>query len=668
MELLRDMEHNSKYLVADVETFGTDPKNGKLLGVAFCLIEQPEKPFYICLQYFDYKSSTWNKHPEYELNLNILKDWVTRYNLIGHNYAYDKQWLDYILSIDTKWHACTRLMWHIASAPAGPRPYGLKDAQIEVLGWDRKGDDKLKEQVEARRGSLSKGDHYLADLDVLTHYACLDASSTAILYNKLTPFYDEHEYWWMLEKMTEYSWLLQECTTTGIKVDAEALKTQIEMLTNTREAHASKFLEMLAPFINQLERYWKDDRAAKYSIPAARERFLASWDMQKKFKVSSDKDKRELFYDVLKLPVIVETDGGKPSTAVDAIKIAIRESKKDLNELQEAFELTESCETLINSFAKPWLNSIINSRLHPRFNPCGTVSYRLSGFKPYLLNAPFDEKELMSCLQCDEGWEGVHADFNSVEPCVTGHYSQDPALLKVFREGKGDVYLDLALTLFPDNIELKSGYNPNAVITAEIKERFKKQRKVAKIIQLAVQYTGTKYTVQKNLSYAGFTTTMAEADALVKAYWKHFHKVAVMNEAFFIRFAKQGYIRNVVGRIIRVPTTIDIKKKDGTIWKKPLPRYKDLPNRIIQSSAHDLLSFWVLIINRLIKERGLHAKPMLVDCHDSTSWQGPKEETEQLEQVFKDALTELNEEVKMTVPVKIEMKRFQTMAGLKGEE
>lgn len=652
-------------MVADVETYGTDPKNGKLLGVALCHPSMPDQPVYVAFQWYKFEASQWEVNPERLDILVCLDEVFGRVDLIGHNYCYDRSWLDKHFGVNTTWHADTRLMWHMASAPSGPRPYGLKDAQVEELSWEAKGNIELNEQIKARGGTPGP-DMYLADVEVLGRYAALDAASTALLYNKLAPFFQEHDYWWMLERMMEYSRLLQWNTEAGIRVDAPRLEAVIESLGHTKEAYAAVFLEALAGPITRLERMWRDDRAAKYTQDYARERFLSNWEMQKKFKLSSDKDKRELFYDILKLPIVMETDGGKGATGVDAIKLAAKD-RPELAEVVEVYSEYESSETLLNSFAKPWLGSTSNGRLSPRFNPCGTVSYRLSGFKPYLLNAPFDERELMSCLKCDEGWEGLHADFVSVEPAVTAHYSQDPALLKVFREGLGDVYLDLAVTLFPNDRELREGYNPNLPITSEIKERFKKQRKIAKIIQLAVQYTGTKYTVSKNLVFAGFPTSLEEADQLVQAYWKHFRRVALMNESLFLKFERQGYLRNAVGRIIRVPTHVKIKKKDGTIWEKPVGRYKDLPNRFIQSSAHDLLSMWVLNISRMVRERGLNAKPVILDCHDSTSWQAPKEEIQALEEIFQEALTELNDTVRLSLKLKVDVKRFQTLAGLKGE-
>lgn len=634
-------------VVADVETYRTDPKDGKLLGIALCSVARPLEPIYVVNQAYSFTTSHWGCTID---PLAPLLGFFKEVKLVGHGYSYDKLWLDSVLGYSTHWVGCTRLMWHLASAPAGPRPYGLKDAQVEVLGWAKQGDEELKEQIKARGGDLKNGDHYLADVDILGKYACLDAASTAMIYNHFASFFDKHEYWWMLREMVAYSWLLQENTNAGIRVNIDLLESQARLLEDTQKGYASQFQELADVHINRLERIWRDDRASKYTLPAAKERFLASWEAQKKFKLSSDKDKRELFYDSMRLPVVVATEGGKPSTGVEAVKASVRKSERtDLTELMEAYEQTESAETLLNSFVKPWLGAIRGGRLHPRFNPCGTVSYRLSGFKPYLLNAPFAETDLMNCLQCDEGWEGVHADFVSVEPAVTAHYSQDPSLLKVFRDGLGDVYLDLALTLFPGDAALRQGYDPLVPVSSDVKKRFEKQRKVAKIIQLAVQYTGTKHTVYRNLSEMGDKTTLAECGELVDAYWKHFRKVMVMNEALFRRNINQGYLRNVVGRIIRVP----------------FPRYKDLPNRFIQSSAHDLLSLWVLRINDLVQSRGTLARPVILDCHDSTSWQCPKDQIEALEGVFKDALTDLNESVKMTVPIKIEMKRFTKLGGLK---
>lgn len=641
----------ARFVVADVETFRTEPSNGKLLGVALSSPSMSNEGVYVALQWYDFKTSTWHANLELTEMRSLLANFLRNVRLIGHNYAYDKKWIDSFFGIDSTWHADTRLMWHMASAPLGPRGYGLKDAQVEILGWDAKGDVALAEQVEARGGFLKTGGHYLADLNTLGHYAALDAVSTAQLYTTFSEFFNRFDCWNLLGKMVRYSWLLEECTQAGIRVDKGALEGVITVLEDTHAAYEGLFFELAHDKIAALETIWREHRAAKYVQPAAKQNFLNNWSIQKKFNLSSDKDKRELLYDIYELPVVAQTDAGKPSTAQDVIA-GIANLRPDLKEIIDAYLEANSTEALLNIFAKPWLGALDGGRLRPRFNPCGTVSYRLSGFKPYLLNAPFSELELMSCLTCDEGWEGVHADFVSVEPAVTAHYSQDPSLLKVFKTGLGDVYLDLALTLFPADTGLRQGYDPGLPVTSAIKKKFEKQRKIAKIIQLAVQYTGTEYTVAKNLSNSGIPTTRSEARELVQAYWKHFRKVKAMNDALFSLNRKKGYLRNVIGRVIRVP----------------YPDYKDLPNRFIQSSAHDLLSMWVLNIDSLVRERQVEAKPMIIDIHDATTWQVKKDQKGALVQIFKDALTQLNETYKLTVEIKAEIKTFHTLAGLKGDD
>jgi DNA polymerase I-like protein with 3'-5' exonuclease and polymerase domains len=222
----------------------------------------------------------------------------------------------------------------------------------------------------------------------------------------------------------------------------------------------------------------------------------------------------------------------------------------------------------------------------------------------------------------------------------------------VFRDGLGDIYLDLALILFPNDQALHAGYDPLAPITSAVKEKFAKQRKVAKVIQLAVQYTGTGVTVAKNLTNDGIPTTKEEADIYVRSYWRKFHAVAQFNYRLRELNRANGLMRNVAGRIIRVPD----------------PEYKDLPNRFIQSSGHDVLVLWVTRIYELCKERGIGIKPVLLDCHDSTSNQVPEHQVEALEEIYKEALHKVNTELGLCVKIKMEMKRFKTLAGLKGEE
>ncbi len=648
---LEDFQHATRGwqdpIVADVETHPTC-----LLGVSICPASAPECPIYVPIAHYNRNTRSFDKKASEGL-LNALKGLLSSNYLIGHNYVYDKMWIDNAFGINSIWMADTRIMWHLSAAPSGPFPYGLKDAQKQILGWVNRGDEELAANVKQYGGSLKKGDHYLADLGVLAKYACLDAKSTALLFNELEPFFKEHQYYWQSDLTMKYAWLLQRNTTIGVKADVEGLKDTLTKLETANERHYKAFLKELEPEIAFLEKAWLDRRIAAYKRDYNKTRLLQHPEEWQRFNPNSDKDKRELFYDVLKFPVIEKTKGGKskppmPSTSADAVK----GMKHPFVAPYLEYEKTN---TLISNFVRPYIASVGDGRLHPGFNICGTVSYRLSGFKPYLLNAPFDEKLIMRNFVCDDGFVGVHADLAAIEPTVTAHYSEDPSLLKVFKHGLGDIYLDLALELFPEDAELKAGYDPTKPITKAIKQKFDKQRKVAKVVQLAVQYTGTENTVAKSLNKAGIPTTKAQAKNYVLAYWRKFKKVKEFNYRLKQVYKTEGLLRNVSGRIIRLP-------KD---WGFD---HKDLPNRFIQSSAHDVLVLWVIKIYELCAAEGIEIRPVLIDCHDSTSNQVPAEAVERVQRIYVEALDKVNAELGLSVPAKMEMKTFTTLAGLKGDE
>lgn len=640
-------EHTSDWLApfaADVETYGTDPDSGQLLGISFSPINNGStRTQAIYIEFNAHHLGTFTPRLSDDLKQD-LKGLFEYTDLIGHNFTYDKRWIDR-QGYRSQWCADTRIAWHLSSAPSGPRKYSLKELQTDVLGWSERGDAELAANVKAKGGSLSNGDHYLADPEILAKYACLDTYSTARGWVEFKPFFDRHEYHWMLKKMMDYNELLERNTTLGVLVDQAGMEKAHKRLSNARDAAKKRLDKNLQEPIEELEKDWLDIKLGSYIRDSARDLFLHTPEKWKRFNWNSDSDKRLLFYHKLGNEVIYTTKGGLPATNSDAIK-------QMTGEWTESYLKYERTNTLVSNFTGPYLDSIRNNRIHPGFNICGTVSYRLSGFKPYLLNAPFDEKLVMKNFKVGEGWIGCHADLAAIEPTVTAHYSEDPHLLKVFRDGLGDIYLDLARGMFPNDKTLQLEYNPYEPITEVIKKRLSRQRKIAKIIHLAVSYTGTKTTVHRNLLKEGIELSLWEADRLVQAYWKTFKKVEELQLRLRELNRSQGYLRNVSGRVIRVPD----------------PEYKDLFNRFIQSSGHDVLVMWAMEIDRLSKERGIEMRPVIVDIHDSTSWMCEVENKEDGKRIFEDALDNVNKELGLSVNVKMEFKYFNTLAGLKGDE
>jgi DNA polymerase I-like protein with 3'-5' exonuclease and polymerase domains len=111
-------------------------------------------------------------------------------------------------------------------------------------------------------------------------------------------------------------------------------------------------------------------------------------------------------------------------------------------------------------------------------------------------------------IVADPGWSIYVYDFSNIEMRVAANVSSEPLFIKEFLEGTGDFHSLTATALFP---EFSDPATPKA--------RKKELRSLAKIINFALLYGGTAYTIMENLNKEGFATTFDEAEELVKRYW-----------------------------------------------------------------------------------------------------------------------------------------------------
>lgn len=632
-------------LVADVETAGQTVNIDGLLGVALAYQDRGQIfSFYVVLNSYDSSTERLLPTPNRNSVSERLSALLGASNLIGHNVPYDKKWIDGVFGLDTNWICDTRILWHLLDDRQIERGYGLKTAQTKVLGWPSSNEDALEMAVKARGGKLKDGDHYLAPVGILGQYACLDAFATYELYLHFKNEAERLNYWGFINQIQDYQILLSQCTATGVEVSVEELIRAEVMLSSKAEELETKISEICREEIDKLQRRWLVEKASDYTSPCGVMNFLANPERYPKFNHNSNTQKIALFYDMLQIPVTERTPSGQPKVDKATVASFSHPSAKPFVELAETQKLL--------SMTTSYLECVEQGKIHFPYNICGTVSGRLGGFKPYALNLPFEAKELMSAFKVSKGFIGIHSDLKSVEPCFIAHYSKDPTLLKVHRDGLGDVYLDFAKIAFPHNKELQALYNPNEVCSDEIKKLFKKERNACKIVHLALGYTGTAVTVAKSLTKAGFPTDAGEAQRLVNAYWQLFFRVKDFSERCKQAIGKNGMLINPFGRIIQIPREFR----------------KDTMNRLVQSTAHDALMSWVKEID---KQRQLllpSMSPLLVDTHDSTTWQCPEGDYELAKKIFEDSLRTVNSRLSISVNLSAETKPFHTFYGLKNSE
>src|SRR5271165_948933 len=205
-------------IAVDTETYKTRPSqpNARLLGIAvsgYRLQSQELISAYIVINHYNRLSQQFELFTSPQSKMSFLQG-----QLVGWNVPFDKLWLDSATGLNTKWKADGRILWHLQNNDVAIRGFGLKLAQKKLLGWEVSNDDALERHVKMFGGSLSNGDHYLSDLDLLARYACLDTASTLMVFEHLSEFMDHYEYWWFADELLDYAIRLYAAGVQGLPV------------------------------------------------------------------------------------------------------------------------------------------------------------------------------------------------------------------------------------------------------------------------------------------------------------------------------------------------------------------------------------------------------------------------------------------------------------------
>jgi hypothetical protein len=218
----------------------------------------------------------------------------------------------------------------------------------------------------------------------------------------------------------------------------------------------------------------------------------------KHFNMRSAEHLRTLFYDKLQYPVLVWTDNEldpKPGTDEDA-----RKGWGEAGKLLMTYGTLEKLRTSVVSL----LEKLDNANLyHPELRVPGTASGRLSGSGGYnWQNAP-KCKEILECMQADDGHTLLACDVASLEQVVLANLSGDEQLIKLYGPGAkpNDVYSFVGASL-PGAVGAgirAAGYdpdNPTPEGIAAVKKLAKKERSISKVITLSCIAEGELVRVQ----------------------------------------------------------------------------------------------------------------------------------------------------------------------------
>ena len=649
-------------LVIDLETTGLHPRSARVVG--FALANSAGST------YFHIGESGQALSMFYELCRELDDKQVP---LIAHNVAFDSCFLPETCN----WIFCTYAAYkHLASEGYAGQKWDLKSAQVEMLGWDDRGDTELVEWLDANK--LTKGDMWRAPKEILGKYCALDAESTWQLYNRvLLPTVQKFKAYEEYHKnFLDLVWHVRAMRMDGIHVDADQLnkyndelqkRTRVKraffMTHKTTEPHISEFnhrVYMQEVIDREPSKYKKGDELgnepAKFKKDGGLSQNWVKWDARRQelegkepevsqawlnwerkrmiyidaiarisaepdkdlglFNPQSSKHKQWLFYDMLGYPAKVFTDNeNNPQPAVDEEALqGFGEEGRLLIALNEDLKL--------QSMVQSCLEKLDGNLLRVGLKCPGTYTGRLGGSDGLnVQNVPKDEGYL-KCWTAPPGHKLLILDFASLEPHVLAAASLDPTLMRIYgpeSTGWDCIYLSVGSQLGGD-VERRiraAGYDPfnnTKESVAYAKKEAKDARQVAKVIHLAASYGARPRKIAQTLQLNGMDITLEQAEDMFNRYWKLFAKVKQYEQFLQAQWERnEGWILNPVGRPLAVAQDY----------------LRDVVNRSIQSGGHDCFVLYLSILSDCLRSEQIAYRPYIWDLHDAVMLTVPEDQVEE---------------------------------------
>jgi DNA polymerase I-like protein with 3'-5' exonuclease and polymerase domains len=614
---------------------------------------------------------------------------ATQHRMIAHNLMFDGQWILHYypeLYSQVNWFRCTYLAAKLLATEGwAGQTWGLKDLQLELLGWEDTNEGELDDWLVgngyvtgavstkflsmtpedkvahyhsednlntkgAKKIKPSKGDMHRAPAHILGHYCALDSHSTWLLYTEVLTEAERnyHALPDFLDKYMHLLHLLIKQARRGIKIDVDRLTDVLDEWNDKCRDTLREFFkhEEVRPHVRaylreQMKEKYFDKEPAKLKKNGGVSKNWINWKarlrdavMECRFNLNSNAQLCWLFYERLGYPIAKRTENGQASI-----------DKKVIGKLGEPGKLLHRYNIVEKE--RQYIQSCLDVQhdgvLHPGFRVPGTLTGRLSGAGGVNVQQVPKVRPYLECYSARPGYKWVQCDVTALEKVVLTELSQCPALLSLYgpdaRPGQ-DIYLfdGAHLPGFKEPL-LEAGYDPfksTEEETAEIKKKFKALRKKIKPASLGFGYGlgPTKY--RADMEALGYSMSEDEAREVHTAYWNLYKGVKDYERELKRQHTKnRGWILNGIGRPLGI-------HQDYT---------HDIINRTSQSTGHDLLVYWVYIYSKMLADAGIEWHPIIVDFHDESIIEVEEGKAEQALTILIKAFEELNRLMNCSIPL-----------------
>ncbi|WFC41787.1 DNA polymerase I [Pseudoxanthomonas sp. SE1] len=244
------------------------------------------------------------------------------------------------------------------------------------------------------------------------------------------------------------------------------------------------------------------------------------------FNLDSPKQLQALLFDELKLPVLVKTPTGQPSTNEEAL-----EAIADQHELPRVILEYRGLAKLRSTYTDK-LPEMVNpdtGRVHTSYHQAGAATGRLSSTDPNLQNIPIrtdDGRRIRKAFVAPPGRKLVACDYSQIELRIMAHLSQDPGLVRAFESG-ADIHKATAAEVFGRKLDEVTG----------------NERRAAKAINFGLMYGMSAFGLARQLGIG-----RGEAQDYIALYFSRYPGVRDYMERTRQQAREHGYVETVFGR------------------------------------------------------------------------------------------------------------------------
>lgn len=576
-QLLTRLQQAERFVI-DTETSALDWRQAQLVGLSFAL--QPHEAFYIPVAH-DYMGAPTQL--DRDTVLAALQPILANPAIgkIGQHLKYDAHILRNH-GIDLRgWYFDTMLASYVLN-PTATR-HNMDDLAKHYLDYTTTTFEDI-----AGKGVKQLTFNQI-ELDKAAPYACEDADITYRLYEVLSAkLADTAELQSLLLQVElPVAEILMQMESDGILLDTQILATLGQRFGETMQ---------------QLEA-------------------TAHEHAGQPFNVSSPKQLGEILFDKLGIAGGKKTASGQYATPESVLEKIEHPLAATVLEYRGLSKLKSTYTDRLIEQADP-----ATRRVHTSYHQAITATGRLSSSDPNLQNIPIRGEQgrlIRQAFIAPEGRVLLAADYSQIELRLMAHFSQDPALLQAFKEGR-DIHQATAAE----------------VLGIALDQVTPDQRRQAKAINFGLLYGMSSFGLSKQLKLS-----RSESQDYINRYFQRYPAVLDYMERTRAQAAAQGYVCTVLGRRLY---TNDINAKNAQIRQAAERAAINAP---LQGSAADIIKLAMIAVQRVLPHD--QAK-MLLQVHDELVFEVDTAIADALSDTLKQVMAQV---VDLDVPLIVDVGR-----------